>query len=391
VFDIFSENIFRQLFLLSPIWLIGGLLILIGTVLLRNRLEKTKRFIGWHIMITIAAYAVFILLVALLSPTRTSFGSIQPVIIVFGTLYLGSLGTGLIVAALLLGFKALRQLKQVLLGLYTAFHIGIIGLLYYAFYIEPFWLDVTNTTVKEDKLPAGTPAIKIVLISDIHMERFTRREDEVLAKIKAIDPDLIIISGDHMNLDFYDPQSYADLRRFFVGLTARYGVYAVGGVVDYLEDTRKVTEGTNVRLLHNETITLNIHEQALDLIAVQSARLADGEIISELAAKSPPNRLKLLMYHTPEEASAAANAGIDLYLAGHTHGGQIALPFFGAVFTASSTGLKYKAGLYNLGGEATTYMYITRGIGFEGNNAPRARLFARPEISVINLVPPSLN
>jgi uncharacterized protein len=373
--------------LLSPIILISGLLAIFGIFFLRKKVKQVRPFVGWHIMVTLAAYAVFILLTAMLAPTRTSFGSIQPVIVVFGALYLLSLGVGLIGAVVLLMFKWVKKYKQGIIGLFAFVHISILGLIFYGYYIEPFWVDTTYTTVKESKLPAGTPAIKIVLISDIHMERFTRREEDVLAKIKALEPDMVVISGDHMNLDFYDEQSYADLHRFFAGLDAKYGVYAVGGTVDNIEDTRKVTEGTKVQLLHNENRTIKIHEQALELMAVQSSRIADDAVINRLSAALPENHVKLLLYHTPEVADSAAQAGIDLYLAGHTHGGQIALPFYGALFTASSTGLKYKAGLYNLGGSADTKLYITRGIGFEGNNAPRARLFARPEISVINLVP----
>jgi uncharacterized protein len=387
VFDIFSENIFRQLLVVSPLILLSAASVWLGVRLLRRRVKDTRRFIGWHILVTLAAYAVFILLTSLLNVTETSFGSAQPVIIVFGVLYLLSLGVGLIGAAILLNFKGLQKRKAGIIGLFSFVQVSILGLIFYGYYLEPFWIDVTNTTIKEAKLPAGTPALKIVLISDIHMERYTRREDEVLAKIKAIDPDLVVISGDHMSIDFYDEKSYADLRRFFMGLKAKYGVFAVSGVVDNLADTYKTAEGTPVRLLHNETVTLSIHGQLIDLIAVKSSRLGNGDLLRELAAKSPNDRLKLFLYHTPEEADAAASAGIDLYLAGHTHGGQIALPFFGAIFTASSTGLKYKAGLYNLGGTADSFMYITRGLGFEGNNTPRARLFARPEISVLNLVP----
>jgi predicted MPP superfamily phosphohydrolase len=73
---------------------------------------------------------------------------------------------------------------------------------------------------------------------------------------------------------------------------------------------------------------------------------------------------------------------IDLYLAGHTHGGQVALPFYGALITLSKTGKKYESGLHHL---SNTYMYTNRGIGMEGGKAPRVRFCARPEVTVIDI------
>jgi predicted MPP superfamily phosphohydrolase len=73
---------------------------------------------------------------------------------------------------------------------------------------------------------------------------------------------------------------------------------------------------------------------------------------------------------------------VDLYLAGHTHGGQIRLPLFGAVFTASAYGKRYEQGHYSVG---DTTLYVSRGIGMEGMGAPRARFLCPPEIVVVNL------
>ncbi len=283
--------------------------------------------------------------------------------------------------------EKLRHYWRTLLQIYAGLHLALLALLFYGFYIEPFWIDITTTTIPESKLAPGTPPLKIVLFSDIHMERWTRREDDALAKIKSLDPDLVIISGDHINVDFYMPETYSYLHRFFQGLNARYGVYAVAGSVDSLPETRQAMAGTAVQLLDNEVKTLTINGQSISLIGVRSDGDANAEVLNNLSPQVPPSALKLLIYHPPDFATEAADAGIDLVLAGHTHGGQIALPFYGALFTASRYGNKYAAGLYNIGGPNQTQMYVTRGLGFEGFNTPRSRLFARPELSVINLIP----
>jgi hypothetical protein len=75
---------------------------------------------------------------------------------------------------------------------------------------------------------------------------------------------------------------------------------------------------------------------------------------------------------------------VDLYLSGHTHGGQIALPLYGAIITLSKFGKKYESGMYTVG---DTILYVNRGIGFEPRPAPPIRFCARPEITVFDIAP----
>ena len=99
-----------------------------------------------------------------------------------------------------------------------------------------------------------------------------------------------------------------------------------------------------------------------------------------------PDAFTLFLYHTPDAILEAAETGrVDLYCAGHTHGGQVALPFYGALVTLSKFGKKYESGLHR---EGRTWLYVTRGIGMEGDPAPRVRYFARTEVTVIELAPP---
>jgi predicted MPP superfamily phosphohydrolase len=78
----------------------------------------------------------------------------------------------------------------------------------------------------------------------------------------------------------------------------------------------------------------------------------------------------------------AAALGVDLYLAGHTHGGQWRLPLFGAILTSSKFWKRYEAGAYQ---EGSTHLYVSRGIGLEGFGTPRARFFCPPEVVLISL------
>jgi predicted MPP superfamily phosphohydrolase len=267
--------------------------------------------------------------------------------------------------------------------------LALLLLLGYGAYIEPFWLDTTYTTLPALSFAPGSPPLKIVLFSDLHMERWGRREDEAIATIRKLEPDLLLVSGDLINVDHYQPETYADIHRFFMNLQARYGVYAVGGSVDDIAETRAALQGTPVHFLNNEIAQLEINGNKIEILGIPSHYRDDGQMLEDLSAELNPDAYKILLYHTPDLAKEKSLANINLYLAGHTHGGQIALPFVGAIFTASRYGTEYAAGLYKLANPGNTRLYVTRGLGFEGMNTPRIRLFARPEISVLTLVPPN--
>ncbi len=384
VFSIFNSDLMFQLRQLSPFLLLTiGLFLFMSRYLLQ--LKAGRRLLGGAILVTLAAYAIFSFLVILLPVTGTSYGQAQPVIIVFGILYLLLLDCELIFLFFMLKGSWLTSWRGKFIPAYALANALLLLLLAYAFYVEPLWVDVTQHDITLAKLPANAPPLKVALISDIHMERWTRRETDVLQKLETIQPDMIIIAGDHINVDHYEPEAYQDLNRFFAELHAPFGVYAVAGWIDYY-NLNEVLQGTQVKLIDDDYLTVNIRGITLNLVGIRlHGSRVDAPTLQQVDGNLPANNVpKFLLYHTPDLAPKAAELGYDFYFAGHTHGGQIALPFFGAVFTASEYGRKYAAGMYNLGGPAQTRMYVTRGIGMEGINTPRARLFARPEISILN-------
>jgi hypothetical protein len=105
--------------------------------------------------------------------------------------------------------------------------------------------------------------------------------------------------------------------------------------------------------------------------------LVDAPKISHLQSPITNNQFTILLYHSPDLLYEASDAGIDLQLSGHTHGGQVRLPFFGALFSGSLYGKEFESGRYQVGG---TTLYVSRGIGMEGAGAPRVRFLCPPEI-----------
>jgi predicted MPP superfamily phosphohydrolase len=86
---------------------------------------------------------------------------------------------------------------------------------------------------------------------------------------------------------------------------------------------------------------------------------------------------RIFLYHTPDLAPEAAQAGMDLQLSGHTHGGQLRIPFYGALYAASLYGKAFESGRREIG---NLTLYVSRGIGLEGGGAPRMRFNCPPEI-----------
>jgi uncharacterized protein len=109
---------------------------------------------------------------------------------------------------------------------------------------------------------------------------------------------------------------------------------------------------------------------------------AAGAALRALLAQAPTDAFTLLLFHTPDLMPQAAALGVDLYFAGHTHGGQWRVPGFGAILTSSHYWKRYEAGHYR---EGTTHLYVSRGLGMEGFGAPRARFFCPPEVVSVTL------
>jgi predicted MPP superfamily phosphohydrolase len=125
-----------------------------------------------------------------------------------------------------------------------------------------------------------------------------------------------------------------------------------------------------------------LEERLPDLIAAQKP---DVILFAGDAVNSPPG---LPNFKRCFARLSRARSRIDLFCAGHVHGGQVALPFYGALVTLSRFGKQYERGLYHVG---SMFMYVSRGIGMEGGVAPRVRFCSRPEITVIDLVPAGIS
>ncbi len=253
------------------------------------------------------------------------------------------------------------------------------------FLIEPFSIQVTHHEFSFDRLPAQGLPLRIVQLSDPHVERTTMRERKLVPLVDELQPDLILLTGDYLNLSYLgDETAQRDFRTLASQWHAPYGVYAVRGSVDSTALTERLFAGLDIVVLENESVRLDIEGQEIYLVGVACSHDLSVDIprLDQALRGVPPDSFKILLYHSPDLIEAASERGIDLYLTGHTHGGQIRLPLYGAIATSSMYYKQYEAGLFQ---EGRTHLYVSRGLGLEGGNAPRARFLCRPEVAVHTL------
>jgi predicted MPP superfamily phosphohydrolase len=169
-------------------------------------------------------------------------------------------------------------------------------------------------------------------------------------------------------------------------------MFAVLGSPTVDRNSVPLFDGLPIRLLRDEVVVLDLPVEGG--VAGKNRRLAvigldcthdaewDAERLKAIVTQAPPDAFRVLLYHSPELMPVAPEYGIDLYLCGHTHGGQVRLPLYGAVVTSSRLGKRFEMGHYCVGG---THLYISRGVGLEGMGAPRVRFLCPPEIAMFSL------
>jgi hypothetical protein len=281
--DVLENRWLHQLFLLTikpaawPGWqLAASLLVAAGLVGL------VWSLLGPIALTAAAVYLIFALadwlLLWWLPYSGQSFGPIGPQLVVMTTPRLGVA----LVAALLAGVFGPT------VGLWSLILLQLVGTLIYLWgtLYEPFALNTTRVNFQSPHLPAAAPPIRLLHLSDFHVERLTRREAHLLELVKQARPDLIVITGDYLNLSYVDePTARAEVRKVLEKLHAPYGVYATLGSppVDPRDTTPSLFDDLPIRLLRDEVAVLNFSRA----YQTGSARLDPGAVVSLARADAP--------------------------------------------------------------------------------------------------------
>jgi predicted MPP superfamily phosphohydrolase len=252
---------------------------------------------------------------------------------------------------------------------------GVLCMLY-GYFVEPYWIQTSVVTIQTSKLTGE--GLRIVQISDLHCDREPRNEERAAQIVNGLKPDIVVATGDYLN----DSAGRARLRDMLGRLEAPLGKFAVTGNCDteYCPPFDALS-AAGFRLLNAETVVV---EKGPDQIGISGFAVDRTSGCRDFVEKLPADRFDVLLYHKPDLIEDVRGPGVDLYLCGHTHGGQVALPVYGALMTFSKFGKRYEAGLYRVGG---TSLYVNRGLGLEPRPAPQVRFLARPEITVFDIRP----
>jgi predicted MPP superfamily phosphohydrolase len=251
-----------------------------------------------------------------------------------------------------------------------------------AWLVEPLGLSVSRLDISSPKLSPDAPAIRIVQLSDIHLVTYGPRERQVVARVNQLRPDLILLTGDYLNA--LGTQTFGHLQQMLADLEAPYGIYAVTGNVDLSPRVMMGILGpAGSRILDNEVVDVEVRGQQLQIVGLSVSGSFSGALrmVEELRNRAA-DRFRLLLFHYPDFITLSPGAQIDLYLAGHTHGGQVRLPFYGALLTESLWEEDYDMGRYDVG---DTVLFVSRGTGFSGGYEPQVRFRCPPEVVLITL------
>jgi hypothetical protein len=248
----------------------------------------------------------------------------------------------------------------------------------YGYFIEPYRLTVSHVKITSPKIPKGFGALKVVHISDIHSDPRPRLEDRLPQAIADEHPDIIVFTGDSIN----SPEGLPVFKNCLSKIAAIAPTFVVKGNWDsWSSRNLSLFDGTGAHELNGKSAMTEVRGLQIWIAGIA---VGNENSLDRALGAIPGDALKVFLFHYPDLIKEVADRKVDLYLAGHTHGGQIALPFYGALITLSRYGKTYESGLFR---ERDTWLYVNRGIGMEGGYAPRVRFWSPPEVTAIEVLP----
>jgi predicted MPP superfamily phosphohydrolase len=254
----------------------------------------------------------------------------------------------------------------------SPFVIG--GTMAYGHYLERHDVEVVP---RELSLGLGEP-LTLAFLSDIHFDPLCEADylTRVITTTNALSPNYFVFGGDFLS---HSTHRLADLATILGQAKATKGVYTVLGNHDHWINADAVTKALDaqgIRVLRNESVTLAEHADWY-LTGLESHWGGHPNTVS--LEKTPTHARHIMLAHEPDTFDKLTDSRIALQLSGHTHGGQIRVPFGGGAIQLPTLGQKYSAGLFERDGRK---LYVNRGIGTIGKHF---RVNCRPEITLFTL------
>src|SRR6266704_3603789 len=262
----------------------------------------------------------------------------------------------------------------------------------YGLFYERQDVEVVRHRVRLARLPKTFDGFRIAQLSDFHMGPFSTAGyiRRCVAITNGLKPDLIVLTGDYIA---WDPSPEREVVRELSGLRAPQGVFGCMGNHETESNTEDYAASLfaeqGIHILRQQRAPIQLASETVNLMGIDDPRgETEAEWMRDIYRRLHkglvmPGKVNILLAHEPSVFvfDRAAELGIDLMLAGHTHGGQLALETVHRGFNLSRLLYRYTGGWYENRG---TKLYVNRGIGTTG--VP-IRLGARPEITVLELTP----
>jgi hypothetical protein len=216
--------------------------------------------------------------------------------------------------------------------------------------------------------------LRVVHLTDLHMRgRWHRSYDRLLADIQNRSPDLILFTGDFVECKYDHRAALPYLQRFIKGLSAKLGIYAILGNHDP-DIVRYYVAEQGIPILTHRRVLVPVGEAQVELVGLPGIARADLDRNFIRSVPPPtPGIPRIVLSHYPDYLTAARNLQMDLFLAGHTHGGQACFPNHKPLITHDSLPKALSKGVHRIG---RTWFAVSNGLGFSGL---MLRVFCPPE------------
>lgn len=281
----------------------------------------------------------------------------------------------------------MKFLKFIFLSLSVMFILAG-SCLFYAFKVEPYRLQVNTYSLTEQT--EETVSVKIVQFSDVHIKKDFTYENlhKVVNAVNRQNPDIVLFTGDlYDNYAKYNDDEHiiAELKQ----IEAKYGKIAIWGNRDYgggaAHQYETIMGEARFTLLKNENWYITVENDKTILFTGLDDGLL-GTVSMPDSTKLYDSDYDILLSHEPDQVIQYQDYSYHLTLSGHSHGGQVRIPFLpfinAAAVSATSLSTKYVAGMYSFGSDGNAKLYVNTGIG---TTHISARFGVVPEISVFYL------
>ncbi|WP_269523351.1 metallophosphoesterase [Coraliomargarita parva] len=301
-------------------------------------------------------------------------------------------GLALFIGVLGVTRPGIRRSASALCGIFLFLAADLFALRYYVTRVEPEKIVLRHVRLETPKL---AKPVRLLHISDIQSGGIAGHEQNLFEQIQALQPDLVLFTG-----DFLQPvapatfdSEWPKLLSLFKSLSPKYGIYAVYGDTEYEPGIKfyrlRGPELEPLHVLSTGSAQIDTGAGKIDILGLNLFHSKEPKwamrSIEDWMAKSDAKDFRVVMGHAPDYALETRELPIDLCLAGHTHGGQVRLPWYGPLVIDSEVPKEWSRGFRRIG---VPYLNVSAGAGSNRyRGLPPIRFLCPTEMTLIELLP----